>query len=56
MIDSVSGFAPRRSPGSPGHGLATGATLNYAANQDGTGGTLSVSDGARTANIVMLGQ
>jgi hypothetical protein len=36
--------------------FANGATLNYAANQNGTGGTLSVSDGAHTANIVVLGQ
>jgi hypothetical protein len=31
-------------------------TLNYTANADGTGGTLSVTDGAHTANIALLGQ
>jgi hypothetical protein len=36
--------------------FANGATMSYATNQDGTGGTLSVSDGAHTANIVVLGQ
>jgi len=35
-------------------GSATTAT--YTANEAGTGGTLSVSDGAHTANIVLLGQ
>ncbi len=32
------------------------ATMTYAANQDGTGGTLTVSDGTDTANITLLGQ
>ncbi|MDH2348927.1 Ig-like domain-containing protein, partial [Bradyrhizobium sp. SSUT77] len=32
------------------------ATLNYTANANGTGGTLSVTDGAHTANIALLGQ
>ena len=36
--------------------FANGVTLDYAANQDGTGGTLSVSDGAHTASIALLGQ
>lgn len=36
--------------------FANGTTLNYAANADGTGGMLSVSDGAHTANITLLGQ
>ena len=31
-------------------------TLNYAANADNTGGTLSLSDGAHIANISLLGQ
>ena len=30
--------------------------MTYAANQDGTGGTLTVSDGTDTANITLLGQ
>ena len=29
---------------------------SYVANQEGTGGTLSVTDGAHTANIALLGQ
>jgi hypothetical protein len=36
--------------------VANSATVNYAANQAGTGGTLSVTDGAHTANIALLGQ
>jgi hypothetical protein len=35
--------------------FAAGATAFYTANQDGTG-TLSVTDGAHTANIALLGQ
>ncbi|MCK1727677.1 VCBS domain-containing protein [Bradyrhizobium sp. 142] len=31
-------------------------TLSFTENQTGTGGTLTVSDGAHTANIVLLGQ
>ncbi|TYO63879.1 hypothetical protein FXV83_25000 [Bradyrhizobium hipponense] len=31
-------------------------TLSFTENQAGTGGTLTVSDGAHTANIVLLGQ
>jgi len=30
--------------------------MSYAANQQGTGGTLTVSDGTHTANINILGQ
>ena len=36
--------------------FASGPALNYIANADGTGGTLSVTDGAHTANIALLGQ
>jgi hypothetical protein len=36
--------------------FANGATLNYTANAGNTGGTLSVTDGAHTANIGLLGQ
>jgi Ca2+-binding RTX toxin-like protein len=36
--------------------FAMGVAMNYTANQDGTGGTLSVSDGSHTANITLLGQ
>jgi hypothetical protein len=35
--------------------FATALALNYAANADGTGGTLTVSDGTHTANITLLG-
>ncbi|WP_194469103.1 VCBS domain-containing protein [Bradyrhizobium sp. CCBAU 51753] len=31
-------------------------TLNYAANAEGTGGTLSVTDGVHTASIALIGQ
>ena len=33
-----------------------GTTATYTANEAGTGGTLSVSDGVHTANIALLGQ
>jgi hypothetical protein len=39
-------------------GVSFGAntTLNFTENEAGTGGTLTVSDGAHSANIVLLGQ
>ena len=36
--------------------FASGPALNYIANTDGSGGTLTVTDGAHTANIALLGQ
>jgi hypothetical protein len=36
--------------------FAQGTTINYTANANGSGGTLSVIDGAHTANIALLGQ
>ncbi|WP_456660830.1 beta strand repeat-containing protein [Bradyrhizobium sp. JR3.5] len=39
-----------------GLGSGAGTTLSFTENQAGTGGTLTVSDGAHTANIVLLGQ
>jgi hypothetical protein len=36
--------------------FGTGTTASYVANQDGAGGTLSVTDGVHTANIILLGQ
>ena len=36
--------------------FGAGATVSYVANADGTGGTLTVSDGAHTAALVLLGQ
>jgi hypothetical protein len=35
--------------------FGTGTTLNYTAKADGSGGTLSVTDGAHTANIALEG-
>jgi Bacterial Ig-like domain/Nidogen-like len=35
--------------------FAKGTTINYTASADGSGGTLSVADGAHTANIALLG-
>ena len=32
-----------------------GTTVGYVENQAGTGGTLSVTDGAHTVNIALLG-
>ncbi|WP_083714930.1 beta strand repeat-containing protein [Bradyrhizobium brasilense] len=39
-----------------GISFGAGATLSFTENQAGTGGALTVSDGAHTANIVLLGQ
>jgi hypothetical protein len=36
--------------------FGAGTALSFAENQTGTGGTLTVTDGAHTANIVLLGQ
>jgi hypothetical protein len=36
--------------------FSASTTMSYAANADGTGGTLTVSDGVHTANIGILGQ
>ena len=36
--------------------FGAGVTHDYLANAEGTGGTLTVSDGAHTANISLLGQ
>jgi hypothetical protein len=36
--------------------FANGVSLDYTANQAGTGGVLQISDGAHTANIALLGQ
>jgi hypothetical protein len=33
-----------------------GATVDYVSNVDGTGGTLTVSDGTHTANVTLIGQ
>jgi hypothetical protein len=40
------------------HDILFGAatTQTYTANETGTGGTLTVSDGVHTANITILGQ
>jgi hypothetical protein len=52
----VSGLSPGNHLDLLDFNFANGTTLNYAANADGTGGTLSVTDGAHTANITLLGQ
>ncbi|MFQ3453767.1 Ig-like domain-containing protein, partial [Bradyrhizobium sp. UFLA01-814] len=39
-----------------GISFGVGTTLSFTENQAGTGGTLTVSDGAHAANIVLLGQ
>ncbi|WP_259235278.1 VCBS domain-containing protein [Bradyrhizobium elkanii] len=39
-----------------GVSFGAGTTLSFTENEAGTGGTLTVSDGAHTANIVLLGQ
>ncbi|WFU36302.1 VCBS domain-containing protein [Bradyrhizobium brasilense] len=39
-----------------GISFGAGTSLTYTENQAGTGGTLTVTDGAHTANIVLLGQ
>jgi hypothetical protein len=39
-----------------GISFGAGTTLSFTENQTGTGGTLTVSDGAHTANILLLGQ
>ena len=36
--------------------FAPGTSVNYAANQEGTGGTLTVTDGIHIANVALLGQ
>jgi len=36
--------------------FGAGTTASYVANQAGTGGTLSVTDGVHTANVTLLGQ
>ena len=33
-----------------------GTSVSYLANQEGTGGTLTVTDGFHTANVALLGQ
>jgi hypothetical protein len=37
-------------------GFGANVSLGYSANDSGTGGTLTVSDGAHTASIALLGQ
>jgi hypothetical protein len=65
MLDHSSGFTGAVSGfnegdsldlGDVAYGSGTGTTLSYSANEAGTGGTLSVSDGANTAHIALEGQ
>jgi hypothetical protein len=52
----VSGMAPGNHLDLLDFNFASGTTLNYTANADGAGGTLSVTDATHTANIALLGQ
>jgi hypothetical protein len=63
MLDHASDFAGTVSGFGQGDILdlvdilfANNASLSYAANQEGTGGILQVTDGNHTANITLLGQ
>ncbi|MCA6120748.1 hypothetical protein J6500_02350, partial [Bradyrhizobium sp. WSM 1704] len=53
---TVSGFDGNDIIDIKGVSFGAGTTLNFLENEAGTGGTLTVSDGAHTANIVVLGQ
>src|SRR5258707_8282263 len=52
----VSGMAPGNHLDLLDFNFASGTTLNYTANADGTGGSLSVADAPQTAKISLLGQ
>ncbi|WOH56056.1 DUF4347 domain-containing protein [Bradyrhizobium sp. BWC-3-1] len=53
---AVSGLAASNDIDLKGIAFGADTTLSFTENQAGTGGTLTVSDGAHTANIVLLGQ
>ncbi|WFU38082.1 VCBS domain-containing protein [Bradyrhizobium sp. CB82] len=53
---TVSGLGANDDIDLKGIGFSAGTTVNFTENQAGTGGTLTVSDGAQTASIVLLGQ
>ena len=53
---AVKGFGAQDAIDLPGIGFGANTTLGYSQNGNNTGGTLTVSDGAHTANIALLGQ
>ncbi|MDH2356871.1 Ig-like domain-containing protein, partial [Bradyrhizobium sp. SSUT112] len=53
---AVSGLAASNDIDLKGIAFGADTTLSFTENQAGTGGTLTVSDGAHTANVVLLGQ
>jgi hypothetical protein len=53
---SVSGFAAGDTLDLADIAFGANTTLGYSANADGTGGTLSVSDGTHSASIALFGQ
>lgn len=53
---AVSGLAAGKDVDLKGIAFRADTTLSFTENQAGTGGTLIVSDGAHTANVVLLGQ
>ncbi|MGY4608900.1 VCBS repeat-containing protein [Bradyrhizobium sp. USDA 4474] len=53
---TVSGLTGNDDIDIKGIGFGAGTTVSFIENQAGTGGTLTVSDGAHAANIVLLGQ
>jgi hypothetical protein len=53
---TVSGFAQGNKLDLVDIAMMNATSMNYAVSQDGSGGTLTVSDGTHTANIGLLGQ
>ncbi|WP_369722030.1 Ig-like domain-containing protein [Bradyrhizobium sp. LLZ17] len=53
---TVGGLAANDDIDLKGFAFGAGTTVTFAENQAGSGGTLTVSDGGHTANIVLLGQ
>jgi len=53
---TVSGFAQGDKLDLVDIAMMNATSMNYAVSQDGSGGTLTVTDGTHTANIGLLGQ
>ncbi|UQR61116.1 VCBS domain-containing protein [Bradyrhizobium sp. C-145] len=53
---AVSGLDGNDDIGIKGIAFGAATTVSFTENEAGTGGTLTVSDGAHTANIILLGQ
>ncbi|WGR93892.1 hypothetical protein MTX20_05475 [Bradyrhizobium sp. ISRA435] len=53
---TVSGLTANDDIDLKGIGFGAETTVSFTGNQAGTGGTLTVSDGVHTANLVLLGQ